>query len=151
MDVVVAGGLVDLNAVIEGLQRQFGVIRHLHVEIEDHAVPMGAVAAMTERPVFVQAYEVALLRHVQLDVPLGFRHGFTRIGVYVFLHRHLHLRSGGAGDVNEAVDTVHQQLPCAAPGGIESAPNGLLLVELPAMVAVPAGGRQRQGRHHQDQ
>src|ERR1039458_10657392 len=54
--------------------------------------------------------------------------------------------------MNEAVDVVHQQLPCAGcAGGIEGAPDGLLLVELPAMVVVPTGSRQRQGRYGQNQ
>src|ERR1035437_4456284 len=54
--------------------------------------------------------------------------------------------------MNEAVDVVHQQLPCAGcAGGVEGAPDGLLLVELPAMVVVPTGSRQRQGRYGQNQ
>src|ERR1035441_6052136 len=64
----------------------------------------------------------------------------------------LHLRSAGAGHVNEAVDMVHQQLPSAAPGGdVEGTPDTLFFVELPAVIAVPSAGRQRQGRHHQNQ
>src|ERR1035441_8558924 len=157
MDFVVAGSLLDEDVAIDHLQDEFGVVRNLHVEIEDHAIPVVAVAAIVgavgraERAVLVAPHEVALLRHVHLDVAFGFRHGLSRIGVNVLLNGYLDLRPAGAGHVHEAVDIVHQQLPGAAPGGdVESAPDGLFLVELPAVV-VPAAGRQRQGRHHQYQ
>jgi hypothetical protein len=46
VNIVVAGGLLDENVAIDRLQHQFGVIRHLHVEIEDDAIPVVAVAAI---------------------------------------------------------------------------------------------------------
>src|SRR5205085_7362124 len=117
-DRVVARRLPDLDiAKIDRLQIQLRIVGNPNVEIENYAVAVIAVSAVinaivrrSERPVFIQPDEVALLRQVELHIALRLLRSLVRIRMDLLDYRDLHLRTAIPGYVDETADIIHQHL-----------------------------------------